>query len=362
MISRRCVRSAIGFLVTCIGGIAVPAQALAQERAQGVELALVRGDGADACIGSDVLEGEVTHRLGRNPFARPVRQRIECLVQREDSAFVVRLYERDLQGKRLGERVLRVATLDCRDLDDALALAIVLLIDPEYKPAAKSPARQPSPPSYGLGTSGAASELGSHFPIVAPPQSPAHRPKSRVSLLGATGQLRLRPIAAVGNTRVMAGLGGSVGVLPGFGPDLSLSVQRRLRGRLHARVSVHYAPERTAPHIAPTIGFGLTALKAAGCFEGTRQVAVFGCAGLAAGAIHAVVYEPRPVNPGERGWAAVSVDGGARASFGPLVLSIRGQFLVPLVHWKFNLMSGARVFSQAWISPGLAIEVGTHFP
>ncbi len=362
MVSRRCLRPAIGIGVICAGSATTAAQVVAEERAPGVDLSLVRGNGADECMTVDALEDEVKKRLRRDPFTRPAHQHIECLVLREDSAFVARLYERDPRGNRLGDRVLSVATADCRELDDALALAVALLIDPEYKAPTKDAVQQSNLPLSAADTKGDLSRMGAPLPASGSLPNLGRPPESRVSVLGSTGQLRLQPFAVAGDTRAMIGLGGSVGLLPRFGPDLSLSVQRRLRGQFHGYVSVLYVPERSVSDIGRSIGFGLTALKLAGCIEGRHKLAAFGCAGMVAGAIHAFVYEPRPVNPGDYGWAAVSLDGGARVSFGLVVLEIRGQFVVPLVHWKFNLMSGNRVYREAWISPGLAIAVGTHFP
>jgi hypothetical protein len=357
MASRGCLRWAMQLIVTCAGclcPVVSNATALSDEQAQGVDLSLVRGEGADACITAEVLEDEVARRLGRNPFTRPVRQHIECLVLREKGAFIVRLYERDQVGRRMGDRELFVSTTDCRELDDAMALAVALLIDPEYLAG--------SPHTGELGTRASDVPTAKGSRPLGPRSSTTTTALSSVTLVEATGLVQPMSRGSIGDTRVMIGLGGSIGLLPRFGPDLSLSVQRRLLGWLHGHLSILYAPERTVPDIAPTVGFGLTALKLAGCAEGTEALAGFACAGMAVGAIHSVVYEPRPVNPGDRAWAAISADAGVRTAAGPVVVEVRGQLLAPFVRYKFNLVTGSGVYREAWVSPGLAFAVGTHFP
>lgn len=327
--------------------------ALADDTAQGVVLSLVRGDGADGCITADLLEDEVRERLGRDPFTRPVRQHIECLMTKEGVSFVARLYERDLSGRRTGDRELSVSTANCRDLDDALALSVALLIDPEFL-IGGSADRVSSPGSTAAHPRRQDRHWGGDSPVT--PMV------SIVTLLPSTGNVTLQHQSAAMESRVMIGVGGSIGLLPGLGPDLLLSLQHQIVRNWHGHLSVLYAPERQISDDTPTIGFGLTAFRMAGCWEGIEALAPFGCVGLAAGTIHSVVYGAQPVEPGDRGWMAVSGDLGIRRVFSPLILELRGQLTVPLLHWEFELLSGKGVYRQGWLVPALSILVGTHFP
>jgi hypothetical protein len=317
---------------------------------QGVDVSVVRGDGADDCISSEGLEAEVRKRLGRDVFVPPVRQHVECLVTREGNAFVARLFERDFVGRRMGDRVLSVATSDCRLLDDALALAVALIIDPEYLTGAAS-GRSDTASSPAAGAR-ARSNRNSSDSVSA----------SSVTLLDATAQVRPQAFANVGDTRMLLGAGAAVDLLPGVAPTFSFSVQRRWRGWFHGHAAVLYVPEGKAPDVAPAVSFGMTALKLGNCLEGQEDFAFFGCAGLAAGGIHAVVHDPKPAEVGERGWAAVSLEAGTRTVVGPLVVELRGQLLVPLVRWKFKFTSQTEVFQQGAVCPGLSLLIGPHFP
>lgn len=129
---------ALRFLArTCPGALLVlaaviPARAEVNT-AQGVRLSFVRAENASDCISAPVLEQEIARRMGRDPFVGPARQWIEGIVTRNRGYYEVQLFERDARGKTLGVRRLREVADDCRKLDDAVELAIALIIDPTAK-------------------------------------------------------------------------------------------------------------------------------------------------------------------------------------------------------------------------------------
>ena len=69
-------------------------------------------------------------RMGYDPFTGPARQWIEAAVAEQGDTFEVQLFERDSGGSTLGSRVLHEKGPDCHKLDDAIVLAIALIIDP----------------------------------------------------------------------------------------------------------------------------------------------------------------------------------------------------------------------------------------
>ncbi|HMA94721.1 MAG TPA: hypothetical protein VKP30_18655 [Polyangiaceae bacterium] len=101
--------------------------------AQGVRLSFVRAENASGCIALTALEQELARRMGRNPFVGLPRQWIEGVATKTGAYFEVQLFERDAEGHTVGTRRLRDASGDCRKLDDAIELAIALIIDPSVR-------------------------------------------------------------------------------------------------------------------------------------------------------------------------------------------------------------------------------------
>jgi hypothetical protein len=114
----------------------------------GVRLSFVRAENASGCMTASALEREVVQRMGHDPFDGEARQWIEGFVETQAGYFEVQLFERDAEGKTLGTRRLREHAADCHKLDDAIVLAIALIIDPTavLAPAARSVATAATAP------------------------------------------------------------------------------------------------------------------------------------------------------------------------------------------------------------------------
>lgn len=116
-------------LALLVALFAIPAQA-EEASAHGVRLSFVRAENASGCIPLTALEREITRRMGRDPFVGSPRQWIEGVATRKGNYYEIQLFERDAAGRTVGSRRLGEATADCRKLDDAIELAVALIIDP----------------------------------------------------------------------------------------------------------------------------------------------------------------------------------------------------------------------------------------
>lgn len=150
---------------------AIPARA-EQGSAHGVRLSFVRAENASGCIPLTVLERELTRRMGRDPFVGSPRQWIEGVATRKGSYYEIQLFERDAAGHTVGSRRLGEATTDCRKLDDAIELAVALIIDPTARLA---PLAAPE------ASAGAAGTPGVQLPTSAPSPSEAAQASAPLS-------------------------------------------------------------------------------------------------------------------------------------------------------------------------------------
>jgi hypothetical protein len=124
-------------------------------------LSWVRLPGAEDCITGKKLSRAVEARLHRPALGAPAQSdvAIEGFIEKtEEGAFHAVVTITDAHGKLIGKRELEEAS--CHDMDDSLALAIALMIDPDaaFSPtaptapvrtrerAAASPVRPPKPP------------------------------------------------------------------------------------------------------------------------------------------------------------------------------------------------------------------------
>jgi hypothetical protein len=328
------------------------------------------------------LEREVTRRLGRDPFVGATRQWIEGVVRRSDDHFEVELFERDVEGRTLGARTLREATGDCRKLDEAIVLAIALIIDPSARlapplPRESAPVRpirgvsspsDSSPPSPGGDVASTRAGLpireSSPASVVVPPDAPTpKRTREKPSVTTALA----RPLEQVERANAYVGLDAIavVGVLPGVAPGVEAVTRVAFgsRDRYALRVSALYLPDRRPESTFGDFSYGLTALEAGGCMGSQGRRAVwFGCGGFQLGAIHAIVHDPAPFEPGERLWLAFRLEAGMALHLaGPLWLETRLFDLLAPRRWVFRVREAGEwrtTFEQkAWM-PGAAIGLG----
>jgi hypothetical protein len=132
----------------------------------------------------------------------------------------------------------------------------------------------------------------------------------------------------------------------------------------HATVGVFYLPEaRTG---GDAFAFGLTAASLGGCAQawGERRVSLSLCGEALLGAMHAVVFELTPANPGDRLWSAASLAGQVRwRPVGPLVLELGAQGLVPFSRPQYRVRGQpGTVFQEAAAGGAAFVGVGLSIP
>lgn len=318
----------------------------------------MRAANAVDCITEPALEHAIIQRMGRDPFAGPPRQWIEAIVEFEGGYYSVQLFERDGAGKTLGRRELHEAAGDCHQLDDAIVLAIALIIDPTADFASSSPPG--APPA--LRANPAISDAMPPLAPVAQPSTP------RAAVVPTPAPVAARAVTPPSAAFVTASAVGVYGVLPGLAPGVELVTALPVgeTRRQALRFSALYLPEKRDHEPLGDIGYGLTALEAGACSSGPEaRVRWFGCVALGLGAIHAVVHDPVPLEPGDRFWAAFRFEGGVGIHLGgPVWLESRVFALLAPRRWDFrvNTAHGSEsAFKQAPLMPGMALGLALHF-
>jgi hypothetical protein len=278
--------------------IATPAAA----KSPGYRLELVRGEGAGSCPGAEAIEREVVARLGRNPFTQHGERGIEIAIERSEQVWRAKLFLRVDPSEPDALRVIESEAAECAELGKSVVLAVALAIAPELEPEAPPPPPAPSCPP--------------------PPPPPAPVPVEHPTLHAAVA---LRGLL-------------SPELLPGtsLGGALALSLRGSLVG---ANFGALFFPEYELRQGGQHLGFGLSAGFASGClWARTAQPELWGCLGARLGVLHAVVYEPRPEQPGDRFWAAATTELGLRQTL-VARLFVEGGAVAsfPLTRYRFQV-------------------------
>jgi hypothetical protein len=114
-------------------------------------LSWVRLPGAESCLGAGPLAHAVDDRLGRAAFVLPTEGKLfiegHIAPSPRGTGFQATILLRDESGKNLGTRALDTRSSSCRELDEAIALVVALMIDPNAaaRPAPTAPAPLPAP-------------------------------------------------------------------------------------------------------------------------------------------------------------------------------------------------------------------------
>ncbi len=338
--------------------------------AHGVRLSFVRTEAASGCIAPLALEREVARRMGYSPFEGEARQWIEGTIDAQAGIFDVQLFERDAEGNTLGTRHFREQASDCHKLDDAIELAIALIIDPSAQLAPSVPV----PPQ--AAQQGSPTAPANVLPRPAPPRyvlrmNPGpgvgygENPFGRAVIAPNKSENRL------GTAMIAADAVAFHGVLPGvaWGVELLSRLSLDARERVLLRASALLLPQKLANEQGK-LGYSLSALEVGGCMqERARHWALFGCGGFGIGSVHVVVYNPDPRHPDDRLWTAFRIEGGATFRIaGPVWLDARLFDLVPLKRWDFQVIDvkdgverPVSAYKQSWFMPGAALGIGLHF-
>ncbi len=296
-----------------------------------VRLAWVRAEGASLCPAVEAVRDNVGRKLGWNPFDDGAPKSFEVVARRSDRVWIADIYSYDAQRGTSGFRQVRSDANDCRELVDAVALALALAIDPEATlgaPAGPRPSPRMATPEPG-------------------PLPPAAVPRAWHSMLTARG------LAAVG-------------ALPRFALGAAIAATVDGPSRLALSTGAFLLPNvRTEPN-APVFGFGITAGWLDGCFvlHQAANTDVRACSGLRLGALHAVVYTPAPTDPGDRVWSALGASFAAdQRLFGSVFIEVGLEATVPLLRYRFfaeNLpgviFEQPPVFGSGFVGIGFRID------
>jgi hypothetical protein len=234
----------------------------------GVHLSWVRNDAAADCPDAAAIEAQVASRLGDNPFRRTATQFIEAVITRQAETLQATIAMRSTDGKLMGSRTLASTSGDCRSIANAAALTIAILIDPDalMRPAVPPPSLPP------------------RSPLPSPSPTGGIGPSGRVTILAE----------------------GSWGLLPRPALGIALAATVEVGRRAAIGITGTFLPERRTSAPNDGFAFGLSTGELDGCFVpvagGSAAVRAELCGGLSAGLLHAVVYAPAPLDPGQR-WA-----------------------------------------------------------
>ncbi|MDI3285113.1 hypothetical protein [Polyangium sp. 15x6] len=351
----------IASLSLCAGATAL-ALALVAPRAGAepelVRFAWVRAQGADACSSQQQIADLVTARLGRSPFAADAERSIEAIISRPERGFRAEIYVRGRDGALAGVRELTSEATDCGPIEAASVLAVALAIDPEAgmspppPPPPPPPAATPPPPAPPQPLPSVTPAV----PAAAAPTVPATAPTVPAAaptppeVLGASG-IALR-----------GGLG--LGLLPKAAPGVGLSGHVAVAPRVQITGEALWLPEARTE--GGQFGFGLSTLALGACVDVARTGAadLAACGSLWAGALHAVVYDLEPAEPGDWFWAAAAITPRLRVRLAPRLHAEMGvHVLVPITRRPFEVKGWTTpIFEQAPVTGLPFVGLGANFP
>jgi hypothetical protein len=282
---------------------------LAAAPRRGARLAWARTEEAERCINAQSLQEDVIARLGWNPFVLPRDLEMEGTMARTRTGYRADLRFRDATGQPLGRRTLESREPTCRDLGEAVAVAITVAIDPDAvptRPATDKVEPEPPPPSP-------------------PPAEPAHpgerRPRVRVSLMGGAGA--------------------------GVVPDLAAVTSIRVGALVHDHIEIGLGSTLFHEADAAGLGFSLTSGELRGCLRPGGGGDIFRiCATFLAGLFSSWVQSPdlAPIEVGAFPWFA---GGGGPA----LSLPVAGRLRLELMVEAFVPFTRRQAFVRAVPEP-----------
>jgi hypothetical protein len=334
----------------------------ARAEAPPVRLSWVRGPGAHGCGSPQRIAGQVAARLGRNPFAADAARSVEVYLTRGEGGWRAEIFVQSPEGL-LGSRELSSEAADCAPIEAAAVLALALAIDPdaatrppEVATAAPSPAPVPVPPTTTGGSLGPPATLPAPrertAEVIVPPPLPV--------LLAPDEPPPVATFASGAALRAGAG----VGLLPGVAPAISLAVEVGVAKAAQITGGALWMPDVRASDAR--FAFGLTAFALGACVAlvGRPRVDLAACGAFWAGALHAVVFDLTPVDPGQHAWAAAEVSPRLRVRIaGPLHAEVGVHLMVPLVRQPFTVTGfAAPVFQQAPVALLPFAGLGAFFP
>lgn len=333
-----------------VASIAVaPSLARAESAARPSSLSWVRLPGAEACIGSRALATAVERRLQREVFVPPSRAAVAVEGRIEPSSkppgFRAVITISDEAGVELGNREIHGASPTCAAMNDDLALVIAVMIDPDAALSPALPAPPSPPPSPAV-------------PAPPPPAPPAPPPPQCAELPPAP------PPPPAWHVSLQAGGVAMLGLLPQVSGGVLL--------RSHV-VPPHFWTFEVGGILFPAVASAQNdlgvSLQLAEAFVNLCPftldafgTAISACAGLQAGAIHAIGLDSAAGTVQEQGVFNVALEGRVhRRLVGPLVLGAGLGLTVPVVRASFSY-GGQEIFTMAPIAGAVDLSLGVEFP
>lgn len=326
------------------------------------------GSGAEGCPSSERVARAVAAKLARDPFEEGVPRVIRGHVVRTAEGWAVHVDE--LEGDKLVDtRDGESAAPDCGAILGLCAFLVARLIETggeSVAPAAPSPALAlPPPPSPALPLPAAPAPTLPSAPaaspallVVAPRPSGEPEKGDRERLQDVSGASR-----RVGGGIYLGAVTG-LGLLPGAskGPSVAATVGK---GRLEVSSGMFFLPEVGVRGGA--FSFGMTAGWLGGCGRvwAWGPLSLFGCAHVLGGAVTAIVHDIEPyraIDPGARGWVAVSGAPRVRVLVaGPLTADLGVDVIVPITRFRFTAGQD-EVFVQSPVMVLPFVRLGVSFP
>lgn len=261
-------------------------------------LQLVRADGAGSCPSALQIERDVTQRLGRNPFSDEGERGIDIVLSRTETRWQANLYLRIDVSDSDQARLIESEAADCAELGKSVALAVALAISPELPPEVPPKLEPVCPP----------------LPPPPPPPKPSLHGEASLRLLFSPNLLPTRSL----------------------GTALAVTLRGELVG---ASLGGIFYPESELQSADAHVGFGVSSAFASGClWARVHDPQVWSCIGARVGALHSVVYDPRPEQPGDHFWWAASSELGLRQHLlGRAFLEAGAAAVFPFVRHRFQV-------------------------
>jgi hypothetical protein len=286
-----------------------------------------RLEGAEGCIGTRQLAAAVEALLGREVFVSAARAEvsIEGRVRAGEEGWQAALTVADAEGRILGERQLDSVEGSCRSLDEPIALAIALMIDPD---AALGPAlAPPSAPEPALPRALSPQIVVEERLVYVPAAAPAAADHGASEEDG--WQLGVR-----------AGPSATVGLLPeiGFGVTAAVLVEPPWLIALEASAAIYLPRSASLEGHSADFALGYVGLAPCPLHHRFADLALALCAEVQLGRLWADGVDAR--GPWQRHQLVANLAPRARADYrivGPLQLGLGLGAAIPLVREPFRL-------------------------
>jgi hypothetical protein len=306
-----------------------PSPARAQDQLRRIDLAWVRGVGAEGCVPQSQARAALRTRTRHDPLDPSAPVSAEVLLTREPAAWRAALTLRTADGVVILQRDLRDEGPTCATLTEAVLESLTLSLDPDPPAPPPAPTPAPAPP-----------------PVAEAPPPPRRRPRRPASppavRISVEGDLLVGPLPQ-----------------PGLGLRGHASVRLPVAG-LRVWGAMAFTPEQRTPAPSSFWAFGMTRASVGVAYGGAplAWLDLSVEAGLCAAFAHGVALRGEPVSPGNYPWLAVTV--GGRVALHPtagfaVTLSVEGHAAALRNDFVVEGRSGS-VFSQPVL--GMAAQVG----